>query len=57
MSSVNLLCPYTYITQMISIKAMSVSPVAPNSSKRVNQYSPAPVVNTVPIQKLEQSSM
>ena len=50
-SLVNLLCPYTYITDTSSAKAMKVSPVAPKLSNRVSQYSPAPVVKTKPIEK------
>lgn len=34
MSSVNLLCPYTYITETSSAKAIRVSPVAPKLKKK-----------------------
>ena len=50
-SLVNLLCPYTYMTDNSSAKAMKVSPVAPKLSNKVSQYSPAPVVNIKPMEK------
>ena len=48
---VNFSCPQTYMTMMTSMNAMRVRPVAPQVSTRVNQYSPAPVVNRVPTMK------
>ena len=50
-SLVNLVCPYTYITDSNSAKAMNVRPVAPKLSNNVSQYSPAPVVNISPTEK------
>ena len=39
------------MVDMISIKAIKLSPKAPYASNSVNQYSPAPVVKTTPIRK------
>merc|ERR1711892_949041 len=50
-SLVNLACPYTYITDISSVKAIKGRPAAPKLSQSVNQYSPEPVVKIMPIKK------
>lgn len=52
MSLVNFSCPYTYITEIISISASTIRPMVPaKESNMLSQYSPAPVVKMIPILK------
>ena len=51
MSLVNRLCPYTYMTDIISQKAMMLSPMPMYLSITESQYSPEPVVKRTPTKK------